>query len=53
MHTDTTPKEKPTGDGNPTAGHTDSLMVPNPASAIKAVLIRSAEWLALISRGLT
>lgn len=28
MHTDTTPKEKPTGDGNPTAGHTDSLTVP-------------------------
>ncbi len=23
MHTDTTQKEKPTGDGNPTAGHTD------------------------------
>ena len=33
MHTDTTPKEKPTGDGNPTAGHTDSQIVPNPAVA--------------------
>ena len=29
MHTDTTPKEKPTGDGNPTAGYTDSQTVPN------------------------
>lgn len=28
MHTDTTPKEMPTGDGNPTAGHTDSETVP-------------------------
>ena len=29
MHTDTTPKETPTGDGNPTAGHTDASTVPN------------------------
>ena len=29
MHTDTTPKETPTGDGNPTAGHTDTCTVPN------------------------
>lgn len=35
MHTDTTPKEKPTGDGNPTAGHTDSQTVQNPADAGK------------------
>ena len=35
MHTDTTPKETPTGDGNPTAGHTDSQTVPNPANPDK------------------
>ena len=29
MHTDTTPKETPTEDANPTAGHTDSQTVPN------------------------
>ena len=29
MHIDTTPKEMPTGDANPTAGHTDQLTVPN------------------------
>jgi hypothetical protein len=29
MHTDTNPKEMPTGDGNPTAGYTDSQTVPN------------------------
>lgn len=33
MHTDTIPKEKPTGDGNPTAGHTDNLTVANSAGA--------------------
>jgi hypothetical protein len=27
MHTETTQKEKPTGDGNPTAGHTDGASV--------------------------
>ena len=32
MHTDTTPKEMPTGDGNPTAGHTDNQTVLNPAN---------------------
>ena len=31
MHTDTTPKEMPTGDGNPAAGHTDNQTVPNPS----------------------
>jgi hypothetical protein len=31
MHTDTTPKEMPTGDANPMAGHTDSQTVPSPA----------------------
>ena len=35
MHTDTTPKEKPTGDGNPTAGYTDTQTVPNPANSDK------------------
>ena len=29
MHIDTTPKEMPTGDANPTARHTDQLTVPN------------------------
>ena len=32
MHTDTTLKEMPTGDGNPTAGHTDKQTVLNPAN---------------------
>ena len=35
MHTDTTPKEIPIGDGNPTAGYTDSQTVPNPATTDK------------------
>ena len=35
MHTDTTPKEKPTGDGNPTAGYTDTQTVPHPANSDK------------------
>ena len=29
MHTETTPKETPTGDGNPTAGYTDTHTLPN------------------------
>jgi hypothetical protein len=33
MHTDTMPKEMPTGSANYPAGHTDSLIVPNPAGA--------------------
>ena len=33
MHTDTTPKEKPTGSANNPAGHTDSQIVPNAAGA--------------------
>jgi hypothetical protein len=32
MHTDTTPKEMPTGDGNPTAGNTDTQTVPIPSN---------------------
>ena len=51
MHTDTIPKEKPTGDANPPAGHTDSVIVPNPGQRIKAALIRFASWLALMFRG--
>ena len=35
MHIGTTPKETPTGDGNPTAGHTDSQTLPNPATTDK------------------
>ena len=35
MHTDTTPKEKPFGDGNPTVGHTDQQTVPNPVNTDK------------------
>jgi hypothetical protein len=33
MHTDTTPKEKPTGSANNPAGHTDGEIVPNTADA--------------------
>ena len=33
MHTDTTPKEKPTGCANNPAGHTDSQILPYPAGA--------------------
>ena len=33
MHTDTTPKERPTGSANNPAGHTDNQIVPNPADA--------------------
>jgi hypothetical protein len=29
MHTDCVPKEKPTGDSNPPAGHTDSVILPS------------------------
>ena len=52
MHTDTTPKEKPTGDGNPTAGNTDDAILLNKLQNIKAALIRFASWLAVIIRGL-
>jgi hypothetical protein len=33
MHTDTTPKEMPTGSANYPAGHTDRPIVQNPAGA--------------------
>lgn len=36
MHTDATPKEMPTGDGNPTAGHTDKQTLSNTADSDKA-----------------
>lgn len=52
MHTDTTPKEKPTGSANCPAGHTDRLIVWDIARRIKAALIRIAAWLALMLRGL-
>jgi hypothetical protein len=35
MHTDTTQSKKPTGDGNPTAGHTDTQTVQNPVNTDK------------------
>ena len=35
MQIDTTPKEMPTGDDNPTAGHTDTCTVPNTAHTDK------------------
>lgn len=36
MHTDTTPKEKPTGSANYPAGHTDSVSIPGAFHRIKA-----------------
>ena len=33
MHTDTTPKERPTGKANNPAGHTERQIVPSPADA--------------------
>ena len=44
--------KKPTGDGNPPAGHTDGEIVPNMRQRIKAALIRVASWLAVLLRGL-
>ena len=35
MYTDTTPKEMPTGDCNPAAGHADNLTVPKPPDTDK------------------
>jgi hypothetical protein len=52
MHTDIPPKEKPTGSANNPAGRTDSASVPKAVFRIKAALIRSAAWLAVIVRGL-
>lgn len=51
MHTDTTPKEKPTGSANYPAGHTDSASIPGPIPRIKAAAIRWASWLALVFKG--
>jgi len=51
MHTDTTPKEKPTGSANNPAGHTDSGIVPNMGQRIKSAFIRVASWLAVVLRG--
>ena len=44
MHTDTTPKEKPTGSANNPAGHTDSQIVPKPADAGKAFASLAARF---------
>ena len=44
MHTDTTPKEKPTGSANNPAGHTDSEIVPNPAGTDKAFATLAARF---------
>lgn len=52
MHTDTTPKEKPTGSANNPAGHTDSASITRAAIRIKSVLIGWASWLAVVLRGL-
>lgn len=51
MHTDTTPKEKPTGSGNSAAGYTDSVSLTAAVSTIKSKLIHCAAWLALMFRG--
>ena len=51
MHTDTTPKEKPTGSANYPAGHTDHAIVPGALSHIKATLITWAAWLAVVLKG--
>lgn len=48
MHTDATPKEKPTGSVNYPEGHTDGVIVPNPGQRIGAAFIRLASWLAVI-----
>ena len=51
MYTDTIQKEMPTGDGNPPAGHTDGVIVPDLGQRIKSRLIRLASWLAVVFRG--
>lgn len=51
MHTDTTPKEKPTGSANYPAGHTDFAILPGALSRIKATLITWAAWLAVVLKG--
>lgn len=43
MHADT-PKEKPTVSGNPTAGHTDSAIVPDTASTDKLFATLRAQF---------
>lgn len=44
MHTDTTQSKKPTGDGNPTAGHTDSQTVPDAAGIDKMFATLAARF---------
>lgn len=51
MHTDTTPKEKPTGSANYPAGHTDAQSIPGPITRIKLHLVAVAAWLAVVLKG--
>lgn len=51
MHTDTIPKEKPTGSANNPAGHTDKSTVPGPIARIKSRLMAMAAWLAVVFKG--
>lgn len=51
MHTDTTPKEKPTGSDNYPAGHTDAQSIPGPFARIKPRLMAVAAWLAVVLKG--
>ena len=44
MHTGTTQSKKPTGDGNPTAGHTDSQTVPDAAGIDKMFATLAARF---------
>jgi hypothetical protein len=51
MHTDTTPKEKPTGSANNPAGHTDTRILTGPFARIKYHLTAVAAWLAVVLKG--
>jgi len=51
VHTDTTPKEKPTGSANNPAGHTDASSIPGPFARIKYRLTALAAWLAMVLKG--
>jgi len=51
MHTDTTPKEKPTGSANNPAGHTVSGSIPGPFARIKYRMTAVAAWLAVVLKG--
>lgn len=51
MHTDTTPKEKPTGSDNYPAGHTNDRSISGPFARIKYRLTALAAWLAMVLKG--